>query len=558
MSHRLLWTPLTPGQLFARLQLPFIAGVLFMSSTASLAVPALRASFPLLIGVVLAVAASAAFLWPRARWLLTAWGVVIPLVDIVALAFVRAALLPYLPAVGMLCLIPFAWIALRFSWPALFVIFGGGVVVAGLPFVLGGEPVTTLLEFLNVITLPLVATGMSVGIHLAAIGFRRGRERVEAATRRLHATLEQSRDDELVLRTVLDTVNGAVAFYDADNRLVFANRAAEKLGDAAGFRFDTPPYAAPRVFRADRETPIPADQQIIPRALRGEVIKSQMQWLGEPGDQVAILASSRRVHRESGELLGTVVAAYDVTDLADAIEVREEFLTTVSHELRTPLTSVVGYTDEVVDILGDEAERLGVDTALGAIARNGEVLLERVSQLLTAGNKKIVLTPAVVDVTALVGETVEAILPFARQAGVAVEMESDDDVAAELDPRRIGQAVENVLTNAVKFTGRGGSVSVRVRRSDDDQVHISIADTGIGMTAEEKRRVFDRFYRSKAVRQNAVQGIGVGLSIVKSIVGAHRGEITVESEPGRGTTIVLCLPLTLEPQQPAEDFVLSA
>jgi len=559
MSDRPLWKSMRPEELFTRLQLPFLAGAVFVVLAACLAVPSLWGSVPLQMGMAVAGAASLVFLLPRRGWLLTPWGSVIPALDILALALLRSALFPYIPTVGVLCLMPFAWIALRYRWQALALVFAGGLFISALPLVLRVESISTPLMVLNLLTLPFLSTGIAVGIHLAVKSFRRSRQDVEDAALALRETLGQSRDNELVLRTVLDTVNGGVAFYNAEGRPVLANRAAQKLADVVGFRFDQPPYAGPNVRYADKTTPVACEDQIVPRALRGDVIHDRLQWFGTPENQMAILASSGRVHRPDGALLGTVIAVYDVTDLAEAIEAREEFLTTVSHELRTPLTSVVGYTEQVTDILGADAERLGVTTALGAISRNADVLLERVSQLLTAGNKRIVLQPTVVDVTELVTETVEVIVPLARQAGVSLLVECEENLIAELDVRRIEQAVENVLTNAVKFTPRGGSVSVTVSHIEDgDRVFIAVTDTGIGMTDDDKRRVFDRFYRASAVRQNGVQGIGVGLSIVKAVVSAHGGEVSIDSEPGQGTTIALSIPRVREAATPAEEFALSA
>lgn len=543
MPHRLLWTPLSAGQTFLRLQLPFLCGVLFFSVALALEVPTLRDSFVLWFGVAVTGAASMLFLLPGRRWLSTGWVVVIPLLDIVGIAAVRAALVPYLPTIGMLCLFPFAWIAYRFRWPALLLVFVSGVAIAALPFALGGRPITTLLAFINVSALPLIATGISVGIHLGAVSFRRGRERVEEAGRRLQALLEKSQDDELLLRSTLDTVTGAVAFYDANNQLVLANSAAEQMVDVVGFRLDTPPYAGSNVLMADRKTTIPFDEQIIPRALRGEVIASHLEWLGKPGNQIAILASSRRVHRADGMLLGTVIAAYDVTELANAIEIREEFLTTVSHELRTPLTSIIGFTDEIIDTLGDRADDLGVAAYLETVSRNADLLLDRVGELLTAADKRIELAVEETDIATLLDQVTGPLRLSAERAGIALEVEVPPGLTAVVDPARITQAVENLLTNAIKFTARGGTVTVRARRDDAGDLHISVSDTGIGMTPDEQRRVFDRFYRAQAVRRNAIQGIGVGLSIVKAIVDAHRGRVTVDSEQGVGTTIALCLPV---------------
>lgn len=553
MPNRFLWTPLSPAQTFLRLQFPFLVGVVVLSTATATAVPSLWADPALFVGVAFSMIASALFLVPGREWLNTGWIIAVPLIDIMSIAIVRATLIPYLPTVGMLCLFPFAWIAYRFRWPALLVVLGGGVFIGALPFALGATAVATLLAALNVATLPLIATGISVAIHIGAIQFRKGREKVEDTTHKLQRSLAASQDDRLLLRSVLDTINGAVAFYDADNRLMIANSTAEQMVHAVGFRLDAPPYAGRNVLMSDRKTPIPFEEQIIPRALRGDVIASHIEWIGVPGDQVAILASSRRVHRTDGQLLGTVIAAYDVTELANAIEIREEFLTTVSHELRTPLTSIIGYTDIVIDTLEEQSHDLGVSKALETISRNAHALLERVGQLLDASNRHIELHVSPTDITRLVADVTSPLALPAQRAGITLTVHSDENVFAELDRARITQAVENLLTNAIKFTGRGGAITVTTTLDDSRNIHIAVRDTGIGMTPDEQRRIFDRFYRSQTVRQDAIQGIGVGLSITHAIITAHRGRITVDSSPGKGTIITLCIPQRHDTPDPARE-----
>lgn len=542
MPDRFLWTPLRPGQVFSRLQLPFLTGIVLIPCAVAVAVPVIDNAQVMLAGMFIAALASSLLLIPSRRWFDSSWVIIVPLLDIVAIALVRAPLQPLLPAVGMLCLFPFAWIAYRFRWPGLLVVLAGGIFIASFPFALGGQSVTTPIAALNVITLPLIATGISGGIHLGSLSFQRGRRHVETAARELRQALEHSRDDQLVLRSVIDTFNGAVAFYNARNELELANAAAERLVATVGFRLDVPPYAGHHVLMADRRTEIPFEEQIIPRALRGEVIASHMEWLGSPGNQIAILASSRRVHRDDGSLLGTVIAAYDVTELANAIQVREEFLTTVSHELRTPLTSIIGFTDEVIDTLGPRAAHLGVDVFLATISRNADTLLERVNDLLTAADKTIELEPVTTDLVALLTRTATPLQLAAQRAGISLITRLPSELWAELDPARITQAVENLLTNAIKFTARGGTVTISAEDEGNGNVLITVSDTGIGMTVDEQRRVFDRFYRAQTVRENAIQGIGVGLSIVKAIVDRHRGRVTIESEPGAGSTISICVP----------------
>ncbi|WP_295828761.1 HAMP domain-containing sensor histidine kinase [uncultured Microbacterium sp.] len=542
MPERSIWTPLLPRQLFVRLHLPFLLGVTLLSVAMLGAVPELERSLELWLGLGVVAAASALFLLPRQTWMHTGWIIVIPVLDIVSIALVRTALLPYLPSAGLLALIPFAWIAYRFGWPGLALILVSGIVIAGLPFVLGGRPVTTLLALVNVLTLPFISTGISVAIHLGSRNFEMRRRMSEEATAKLRAALEQSHEAQLLLRSVFDTVSGAVAYYSARNELVLANATAAKMVDIVGFRLDVPPYAGPDALMADRKTRIPLEHQIIPRALRGEIIANHIEWLGPPGSQIAIMASSRRVHREDGRLLGTVIAAYDVTELVEAIEVREEFLTTVSHELRTPLTSIIGYTEEIVDVLGEGAKTLGIDSWLATIVRNTDTLLERVSELLTVADSQMQLDSRGVDVASMIARAVEPFALVADRAGIELLTDVSADLHIEADPTRLAQVVENLVGNATKFTGRGGRVTVSARRRSDVEVSISVADTGIGMTADVQRRVFDRFYRAQAVRDDAIQGIGVGMSIVKKIVDAHGGEIAIESAPGVGTTVTVVLP----------------
>ena len=543
MPERAFWTPLRPEQIFVRLQLPFLVGVAVVSTATMLAVPELFHSLVLWMGLAAVIVASGLFLLPEKRWMMTAWVVVIPLLDVVCIAGVRTALLPFLPSVGMLCLLPFAWIAYRFRRLGLTMVLVSGILIAALPFALGTRPVTTLLAIVNVLALPFIATGISLAIHLGARSFEKRRAIAEEATKALRCALNESHETQLLLRSVLDTVTGAVAYYNARDELVLANATAERMVDVVGFRLDVPPFAGPDVLAADRKTAVPLDQQIIPRALRGEVIASHMEWLGRPGDQIAILASSRRVHREDGTLLGTVIAAYDVTKLANAIEVREEFLTSVSHELRTPLTSIIGYTEEIVDVLGERAQDLGIDTWLATIERNAETLMKRVNELLHVADAELVLERRPTDVGDVLRLAVEQFTVIAERTGITLDARAGADLSAEVDPRRLGQAIENLVGNALKFTGRGGTVTVRVERQDGDTICISVADTGIGMTPDEQRRIFDRFYRAQAVRENAIQGIGVGLSIVKTIVDAHGGEITLVSAPGVGTTVRVELPV---------------
>lgn len=540
MSEPSLWSPLRTGQLFVRLQLPFLLSVLFFSAAVPLTVPVQQSGF-LWVGVGITIVASLLFLLPHRQWTASPWVLVVPVLDILALAGVRTALLPYLPTIGFLCLFPFAWIAYRFRWPWLSIVLGGSVLIAALPFVVGAAPVSSGLALVNLLALPLLATGISVGIHLGANSYRRGQDAVNRSRREVAAALAKSQDGELLLRSLLDTVTGAVAFYDAEGRLTVSNAAAAAWARRGGLDLEAGGVASQRVLAADKSTPIPPHERVVPRALRGDTVTNELEWLGEPGSMIAIMLTSRQVFRSDGVLLGTVIAGYEVTELAEAVEVREQFLATVSHELRTPLTSIMGYTEYVTDELGDEAEALGVDRALATITRNTEKLLDRVAQLLSAADKHFEVRLEPIDLRPVLRASADSLRVIATGAGVDLVAALPEALPAEADGQRFAQAVENLLTNAIKFTPSGGTVTLSAS-VDADEVVVSVADSGVGMSDEEQRRAFDRFYRARGARSNSVQGIGVGLAIVKTIVDAHRGAIAVRSAPGAGTAFTLRIP----------------
>jgi PAS domain S-box-containing protein len=228
--------------------------------------------------------------------------------------------------------------------------------------------------------------------------------------------------------------------------------------------------------------------------------------------------------------------------LEQADRLKDELISVVSHDLRTPLTSIMGYLELA---LGEDADGEISDERrdyLLVAQRNAQRLHRLVEDLLfvsrvKSGRSGLLLEAH--DVGRLVRDTVENALPTASSADIVLASQCDPDVEALVDSHRVSEAVENLISNALKFTPPGGRVTVRVV-GDADSVFIRVSDTGIGVPAEDVQHLFDRFFRTSSAE--AVPGAGLGLSIVKAIVDAHGGGIEVESEPGAGTTFELRLP----------------
>jgi signal transduction histidine kinase len=527
-------------RVFLRAQLPLLAGTAFVGITTAVALPSAYDDLMLPLGlIVIAVASLAAYFvpWERA---VPSWLISVAVTDIVGVAFIRAELISIIPSVGMLVIFPVLWLAYGFRREVVLLAIAGAFFVTTFPFMHNGEWPSTPVAWLNVVTLPVLITGVALVVNFAAIQLRRNAQKLAVANREQAVTLRRALDNEILARSILDTVNAGVAFYSSDNELVLSNQLARDMTRAVGFELDEPPYAGEDVLAADRTTPIPLEDQIIPRALRGELIEDHMEWLGPPQQQVAILASSRQVRREDGELLGTVVMAYDITELAAAIAVREEFLGTVSHELRTPLTSVLGYLELIADDLDpSQAETL---MYLDVVRRNMRNLTDRISDMLGAATTDLVLRPEPTDIVAVIASSTERAVERAHDRGITIENTATGTAVALADPARIGQALDELITNAIKFSAPGSTVTISVT-SGPEGVRIGVADDGPSMTRAERARVFDRFYRTQHARDQAVQGFGLGLFVVKNIVDAHGGTVAIDGDRAVGTLMTITLPI---------------
>jgi signal transduction histidine kinase len=226
-----------------------------------------------------------------------------------------------------------------------------------------------------------------------------------------------------------------------------------------------------------------------------------------------------------------------------ADRMKDGFLALVSHELRTPLTSIVGYLELLVE---DEAEEVSPTGRqfMSVIDRNARRLQRLVDDVLFAAQAeagRMSLDPRRMDLAEVASESVDALRPTAVERGIELRLEPQRLPAVTADRDRVGQAIDNLVSNALKFTPPGGSVEVRLGGADDVAV-VEVSDTGLGMSEEDRARVFDRFFRAGATRDSA-PGVGLGLTIVKAIAEGHGGNVSVESEEGVGTTFRIELPL---------------
>ena len=230
--------------------------------------------------------------------------------------------------------------------------------------------------------------------------------------------------------------------------------------------------------------------------------------------------------------------------LAELDRARKDFLATASHELRTPITSILGYAA----LLSEDPDLPSMHRQIiGRIERNGRRLLGLVEDMLTMSQVEdgsFRFEKAPLDLRAPVTAAVDGIVPTLDVQQLMLDTEIDDEpVPVFGDAEKLERVVDNLLSNAAKFSHPGDRIRLRLATRGDEAV-LSVTDSGMGISPEELPHLCTRFFRGAEAQTRAIQGIGLGLTIVASIVEGHDGRIDVESKVGVGSTFVVRLPLS--------------
>lgn len=354
-------------------------------------------------------------------------------------------------------------------------------------------------------------------------------ERVDDLERR-QKELEQ---DFTLLEGILATMQEGVVVVDSRELLRYVNVAGRVAFDVAS-REAVGRYAWESIRNsALQEIVDTVRQQKIPIRREIEI----------PRRRRIVAISAVPLPDELGE--GVLAVAHDVTELRKLETMRREFVSNVSHELKTPLTSIQAYTETLLD--GAMEDAANNRTFLQQILQQTERLQTLILDMLRLARiesepEAFEIVP--VAVAGLIRECLTVHAPIADQAGVTLsarEVEGDLQVLADADGLRT--ILNNLVRNAIHSTHRGGSVEI-VARPTADVAEIFVQDTGVGISREHLARIFERFYRVDKARTRGAGGTGLGLAIVKHLTEVFHGEVSVESELGRGSRFTVRLPLT--------------
>lgn len=286
-------------------------------------------------------------------------------------------------------------------------------------------------------------------------------------------------------------------------------------------------------------------------AIEAPWYRSGLAWVMYGLGLVGLAFGLWRLHlRRAHQRLQKGLESMELEKLRELDALKSRFFADISHEFRTPLTLILGPVEQLLqgNVSPEDKGRLHL------IRRNAEYLLRLISQLLDLAkleSGRLRLQAAPDDLVAAVNAIVAPFVPLAEHKGLRLTCEIIDGprVDALIDRSVLQKILNNLLANAIKFTPAGGAITVTVSSSprlrpgealDENFVEVCVADTGIGIPREHQPRIFDRFFQSDAGR--ALEGIGIGLAVVKDLVELHHGTVIVDSEPGRGTAFFVRLP----------------
>jgi two-component system phosphate regulon sensor histidine kinase PhoR len=335
------------------------------------------------------------------------------------------------------------------------------------------------------------------------------------------------------LMTILRGMSDGVMVVDAQGRIILINSVLEELLQK---RSDVGGKTPVEVIRSAEL------QNGFDRVLeKGETLSMELSLATSQTDNVFAVTIARLMHQDKPG--GAVAVFHDITELKRVEQMRKDFVANVSHELRTPLTSIKGYAETLCEE-GIEKNSQAQSFAQ-IILKHANRLSVLVHDLLSLTQLESQSTPMhrnEVDLCKVLDSAVLVVKPAAEAKNLHISTESIPEMTMVwADRDQIGQALVNFLDNAVKYTPEGGSITVSVTDAEDE-VQVTVEDTGIGIPREDLNRIFERFYRVDKNRSRELGGTGLGLSIVKHIIQSHSGRVWVNSELERGSAFSFSLP----------------
>ena len=346
--------------------------------------------------------------------------------------------------------------------------------------------------------------------------------RIAKQKRQLSKNLKKLRGKQEELTIITNNMNEGLVLLNGQQNVLFINESAAKI-----FGFSTKEVIGRNILTVDR----------------AQEVQDLLQKVSQAGKGEGLYEKDGHFYQLSGSSVngsGSVILIYDVTEKMTAEKLRREFSANVSHELKTPLQSILGYAEIMKNGLVKDEDKQRFLERIHAEAGNMIELIQNIMELSRLDENKTLDEFEDVDLLKLAQSVTLRLKHKAQTKGVTLNVSGSSACVCGVQSI-LSEVLYNLVDNSIKYNKDNGKVDIKVQ-DGSDEVTVSVSDTGIGIGAADRERVFERFYRADKSHSKEIGGTGLGLSIVKHGVLFHKGRVELESEPGVGTTITFVLP----------------
>lgn len=346
--------------------------------------------------------------------------------------------------------------------------------------------------------------------------------RIAKQKRQLSKNLKKLRGKQEELTIITNNMNEGLVLLNGQQNVLFINESAAKI-----FGFSAKEVIGRNILTVDR----------------AQEVQDLLQKVSKAGKGEGLYEKDGHFYQLSGSSVngsGSVILIYDVTEKMTAEKLRREFSANVSHELKTPLQSILGYAEIMKNGLVKDEDKQRFLERIHAEAGNMIELIQNIMELSRLDENKTLDEFEDVDLLKLAQSVTLRLKHKAQTKGVTLNVNGSSACVCGVQSI-LSEVLYNLVDNSIKYNKDNGKVDVKVQ-DGSEEVTVSVSDTGIGIGAADRERVFERFYRADKSHSKEIGGTGLGLSIVKHGVLFHKGRVELESEPGVGTTITFVLP----------------
>jgi two-component system sensor histidine kinase VicK len=355
-------------------------------------------------------------------------------------------------------------------------------------------------------------------------------------TDRLKEALSQNEEEKEKLASILSNMSDGVVATDDLGKVILMNLRATNMLNTKD--------------RSDLQNKDIADLLGLPKEKIGRYVLGEVNSVkldldhGIDDEPMRARVTFSPIHRRGRGITGTIAVLQDVTEQEKLEQARREFVANVSHELRTPLTTIKSYMEALDNGALDDPTMS--NKFIGVVRNETERMIRLVTDLLHLSkldSKQASIVKEWTDIRQMLEEVADRFAFQLQQKSISIEVIVEENLKPVwVDPDQIDQVLDNLVSNAVKYTSDGGSIELRAARLNSMLVELSVKDTGIGIPKRDIEHIFDRFYRVDKARSRIMGGTGLGLSIAREIIKAHGGVISIESEVNSGTKVKFTLP----------------